>query len=80
MSSHSLTSFYYLDQLHIRVVPAKRLFNSTLIHEVVNRGDVFAMRVHDQTLTIVPGDAQVTHTKIPHSTPLTLSQQLSLDL
>ncbi len=61
----NLNSFYYKDQLYIRLVPAKSLFNSTLVHQVVNRGDVFAMRVSDQQFTIVPGKADVTHVQIP---------------
>lgn len=60
-----LTSFYYNDELYIRCVPAKALFHSTLVHEVVNRGDVFAIRVSDQKLTIVPGKAKVTFLNIP---------------
>lgn len=59
-----MKAFWYKEVLHIRVIPAKSLFNSTLIHEVVNRGDIFAMRVSDQQLTIVPGTAQVTHVEI----------------
>ena len=67
----TLTSFYYKSELYIRTVPGKSLFNSTMIHQVVNRGDVFAMRVRDQSLTIVPGKAHVTHTGIDIATPLT---------
>jgi hypothetical protein len=47
--------FLYKDELHLRVIPVKKLFNSTMVHEVVNRGDVFAVRLHDQALTIIPG-------------------------
>lgn len=32
-----------------------------MIHDVVNRGDIFALRCRDQVLTIIPGDAQVVH-------------------
>lgn len=72
-----LTSFYYNNQLYIRVIPSKRLFNSTMVHEVVNRGDVFAVHVETQQLTIVPGKADVTHTHMTYTTPLT---QAHLDL
>jgi hypothetical protein len=61
----NIKAFYYKDLLYIRLVPAKSLFNSTLVHQVVNRGDVFAMRVSDQQFTIVPGKAEVIHTEIP---------------
>jgi len=67
----TLTAFYYKGELYIRAIPGKSLFNSTMIHQVVNRGDVFAVRVSDQTLTIIPGKAAVTHTGIDIATPLT---------
>lgn len=67
-----LISFYYNNQLYIRVIPSKRLFNSTMVHEVVNRGDVFALHVETQQLTIIPGKADVTHAKIDCTTPLTI--------
>lgn len=67
-----LKTFYYKNQLYIRLIPAKPLFNSTLVHEVVNRGDVFAMRVSDQQFTIVPGKAAVTHSAIDVTEPLML--------
>lgn len=57
-----MKTFIYGGQLYIRCIPAKSLFHSSLIHEVVNRGDIFAVRVSDQVLTIVPGSSQVEHT------------------
>lgn len=56
-----MKTFTYKDQLYIRCIPGKNLFKSTMIHEVVNRGDIFAVRVCDQVLTIIPGDAIVVH-------------------
>lgn len=47
--------------LYIRVIPGKKLFQSTMVHEVVNRGDIFAVRLEDSVLTIIPGKSQVTH-------------------
>jgi hypothetical protein len=61
----NIKAFYYKDILYIRLVPSKALFNSTLVHQVVNRGDVFAMRVLDQQFTIIPGKSEVTHIEIP---------------
>ena len=46
-------------RLYIRAVPAKSLFRSNLIHEVITRGDVFAVSCDDNKLTIIPGTAQV---------------------
>ena len=75
-----LNTFYYKNQLYIRLVPSKPLFNSTMVHQVVNRGDVFAMRVCDQQFTIVPGKAEVTHSSIDVTEPLTDHKQMELDL
>lgn len=58
-----MKTFIYRDELYIRVIPTKTLFHSTTVHEVVNRGDIFAMRVKDQVLTIVPGKAEVQHSE-----------------
>ena len=69
-----LNAFYYKDELYIRLIPSKSMFNSTLVHEVVNRGDVFAMRVSNQQFTVVPGKAEVTHTTVDTAKPLTLNQ------
>jgi hypothetical protein len=56
-----MKAFVYNNEIYIRTIPAKKLFNSTMVHEVVNRGDVFALRVSDSALTIVPGTAEVEH-------------------
>ena len=65
-----LNLFYYKNELYIRAIPGKSLFNSTMIHQVVNRGDVFAVRVSDQTLTIVPGIAKVAHVSMDVTLPV----------
>lgn len=63
-SIHNLTTFTAPDgELYIRVIPSKSLFKSTMVHEVVNRGDVFAIRVKDSTLTIISGKLTVEHSK-----------------
>lgn len=59
-----MKTFTYKDELYIRCIPGKKLFQSTMIYEVVNRGDIFAVRVRDQVLTIIPGDAEVVHSEI----------------
>ncbi len=60
----TLKGFIYKNELHIRCIPVRALFNSKLIHGATVRGDIFAMRVSDQGLTIVPGTAQVQHVEI----------------
>ena len=52
--------FYYSGQLYMRVVPSKRMFQSTMIHEVVTRGDVFAVHMETGQFTVVPGAAKIT--------------------
>lgn len=49
-----LHTFTHNNQLHLKITPAKKLFNSTLIHEVVNRGDVFALNLETGIFTILP--------------------------
>lgn len=50
-------TFIYENQLHTRIIPAKRLFNSTMVHEVVNRGDFFALNLDTNIFTILPNGA-----------------------
>lgn len=59
--SSSLKLFRYKDEIFLRVIPGKNLFRSSMVHEVVNRGDIFAVRLSDSILTIIPGDSQVEH-------------------
>ena len=59
-----LKGFYYNDELYIRLIPAKSLFKSTMVHEVVTRGDVFGLRCSDSQFTIIPVTAQVVHVDI----------------
>lgn len=56
-----MKAFCYNGVNYIRVIPGKRLFNSTMIHEVVNRGDIFGMEIGTQVMTIIPGGAKVEH-------------------
>ena len=53
--------FIHKDEVYIRAIPGKNLFHSTMVHEVVNRGDIFAVRVRDSVLTIIPGTSEVEH-------------------
>jgi hypothetical protein len=74
-TTKTLKTFYYKNELYIRLIPAKSLFNSTMVHQVVNRGDVFAMKVSDQTMTIIPGKADVIHSAMDVIEPLTWNIQ-----
>lgn len=59
-----MKAFICAGELYIRCIPSKHLFCSTMVHEVVNRGDIFALRVSDQTLTIIPGTSVVEHLEL----------------
>ena len=59
ISQHPLNTIKYNGKTYIRVIPGKKLFQSNLIHSVVNRGDVFAVCLEDGVLTILPGVAEV---------------------
>lgn len=57
----NLDIFMYKDKPYMKVIPAKRLFNSTMVHEVVNRGDFFAVCILTGSLTILPNGANQNH-------------------
>jgi hypothetical protein len=52
-------AFLYKDQLYIRITPCKRLFNSTTVWEVVNRGDFFALNLATKTFTVISSKAEI---------------------
>jgi len=70
MPSKDLKAFHYNGELYIRIIPSKRMFNSTMVHEVVNRGDIFAMCVRNQQFTIIPGKSLVDHGEVRLDTTL----------
>lgn len=49
--------FMYNNLPFIKVIPVKRLFNSTMVHEVVTRGSFFAVCLLDNSLTVLPQGA-----------------------
>lgn len=59
-----MKAFIHNGDVYVRAIPGKNLFRSSMVHDVVNRGDVFALRLKDQLLTIIPGTAQVEHIEV----------------
>lgn len=59
-----MKAFLFNGALYLRAIPAKTLFHSTMVHEVVNRGDVFALELSTGKLTVIPGLAAVQHLDI----------------
>jgi hypothetical protein len=57
-------AFIYNGEYYLRIIPVKAMFQSTMVHDVVTRGDIFAVRVRDSAFTVVPGTAQVTHAEV----------------
>jgi hypothetical protein len=49
--------FVFAGTPYLRVVPVKKLFNSTMVHEVVTRGDFFAVNLTNNHLTVLPNGA-----------------------
>lgn len=61
ITTHLLNVFKLNGEWYIRTIPSKALFKSTMVHEVVNRGDIFAVRASDSQLTIISGKSLVEH-------------------
>jgi hypothetical protein len=59
-----MKAFVYNGRRYLRVIPSKALFRSSMIHEVVNRGDIFGLDTETQMLHIIPGKAQVEHIEV----------------
>ena len=55
--------FKYREFIWMRITPGKRLFHSTTIHEVINRGDIFAVRLNDGLFSVITGTDQVARVK-----------------
>ena len=48
-------AFVFNGQPFMKIVPSKRLFRSTLVHDVVTRGDIFAVNLTTGEFTVFPG-------------------------
>ena len=49
--------FMYKNEPYMKIIPTKRLFNSTTIHDVVTRGDFFALNILTNVFTVLPQGA-----------------------
>lgn len=47
----------YNGKRYYKVVPVKALFKSTMVHDVITRGDFFAVEVDTGALTILPKES-----------------------
>lgn len=49
-----IKTFTYEGKTYTKIIPAKSLFNSTMVHEVVTRGSIFALNLDTGIFTILP--------------------------
>jgi hypothetical protein len=45
--------FMYRGERYAHITPAKRLLNSTMVYDVIMRGDIFGMNMDTQVFTII---------------------------
>jgi hypothetical protein len=55
--------FEFNNSVYRKIIPCKTLFRSTTIHEVVNRGDIFALNLTTGVFTVLPGAALIQNAK-----------------
>lgn len=72
--------FIHEGKTYIQVKPVKKLFQSNLIHDVITRGDIFAVNIQTQELTIISGKSDVVHIRIDQLTALIQQEQMKLDV
>jgi len=77
-----MKTFTHNDCLYTRILPSPRLYNSNMIREVTNRGDIFALCLDTMTFTILPGKGRrsVLEMGIRKMPMATTQIQLVLDL
>lgn len=75
-----MKAFIYDNEDYLRVIPAKPLLRSTMVYEVVTRGDVFALHLPSQQLTIIPGTAEVTHFEVTAQRDMAHKAKRALEL
>lgn len=46
--------YKFNNEFWMKISPSKRLFNSTMVYEVINRGDIFALNINTLEFTILP--------------------------
>ena len=52
--------FYHEGQPYMRMIPAKGLFHSTTVYEVITRGDMFAVNLDTGVFTILKAGSDAT--------------------
>lgn len=70
-----MKAFIFKGETYIRLIPGKRMFQSTMVHEVVNRGDIFAMSIRTQEFTVIPGKSEVEHFELQVASPQIANQK-----
>ena len=56
-----MKTFTYKGREYIRVIPSKFMMASTMLYEMITRGDILAMAIDDQKLVCIKGTELVEH-------------------
>lgn len=56
-----MKAFVHAGKLYIRIIPSKFMMNSTMIYDMVTRGDILAIDVIEQKIYCFRGTEKVTH-------------------
>lgn len=59
-----MKAFIHNSHTYIRVIPSKYMMNSTMIYEMITRGDILAMDITDQKLVCIKGTESVQHIEL----------------
>lgn len=54
----SIKTFQYEGKTYTKIIPAKTLFRSNMVHEATTRGSIFALNIETGVFTILPGYAE----------------------
>lgn len=61
-----MKAFIHNNRTYIRVIPSKYMMNSTMLYEMVTRGDILALDVETQKLVCIKGTEQVEHFELSY--------------
>lgn len=75
-----MKAFVQSGKLYIRIIPSKFMMNSTMIYDIVTRGDILAVNVSDQKIYLFKGTDQVTHVEGEFSILQPVARQGELEI
>lgn len=75
-----MKAFSHSGKLYIRIIPSKFMMNSTMIYDMVTRGDILAIDVNDQKIYCFRGTEKVIHLEGSFSIEAEMHKQGELDV